>query len=252
MIRNESVISQLAIVLVVARLLLLSSLALALPFWNTAAGGDGGADCGGFLAYLLTALASGFLELLQLSLAVGAQSGQAGLFGVAAGLEVSSLFGVGGGVSGEQGAFAVADGLFVGAAFQGLVFSLVVGTPVVPVTTMGLAILRRQGDAGLFQAGFELALQGILQGLSAFAAGAATAAFAAGATTGTATSTTAGTTAGTTGAAFALLARWRRGTAVAGVAGIELRFQGLEFGLEVGRVFLVTVLHARAEVLELS
>lgn len=244
MIRNESVISQLAIVLVVARLLLLSSLALALPFWNTAAGGDGGADCGGFLAYLLTALASGFLELLQLSLAVGAQSGQTGLFGVAAGLEVSSLFGVGGGVSGEQGAFAVADGLFVGAAFQGLVFSLVVGTPVVPVTTMGLAILRRQGDAGLFQAGFELALQGILQGLSAFTAGAATATFAAGAA--------AGTTAGTTGAAFALLARWRRGTAVAGVAGIELRFQGLEFGLEVGRVFLVTVLHARAEVLELS
>lgn len=242
-ILDESVISQLAVVLIVARLLLLALTTTTPLFLNTVAGGGARAELFGLLMLLLTALASGFLELVQLSLALGAQRGRAFLLGIASGLELSSLFCIGWAAAIEQCAFAVADSLFVGAAIQSLVIILVVETMMsTEVVLIVLTILWWEGESGhgLLDAIFEFTLESIANSLSTFAACAIL--FAAGFTTGA----TAGTS---TGCTFLLLGRGS--ASVAGVAGIQFGLQSFPFGLVGIFGLFVTIFHALVEVFDL-
>lgn len=171
-------------------------LALFLVF-NSIAGRDAAADLIGLLVLLLTAFASGFLEFFHFSLTIGAQSGQAGLFSIAVGLEASLLLSIGRLAAVEQGAFAIADGFLLGATVQGFVFILVIPAKMQPnnqkaeifkfinflpfvstlVSTMVtiflvLTILLRGSKVrdGLLDAGFEIGFHSFMESFPAFTA----------------------------------------------------------------------------------
>lgn len=244
MVLDKSVVSQLAIIFLVARFLLLFMLlASLLLVFNSVAGRDAGTDLVGLLVLLLAAFASGFLEFLQLRLAVGAQRGQAGLFSVAVGLEASLLLGIGRLGAVQQGAFAIANSLLLGATVQGFVVSLVVpavGSAFVATILLVMGILLRESEArdGLLDTVFEIGFQGLSESLSAFTTSSAVAFFAAGGSAATAFTT------------FTFFGFGRRSASVVGVAGVEFRFQGFEFGLSGSFVLFVSVLDAFMEGVE--
>jgi len=244
MIFHKSVVSQFAIVWTIAglRLVLLVWWTRAFSFLNTVASLDASADLVFLLVLLLATLARGFLELLQLSLALGTQSGQALLFGVTPGLELGALFLVGRATAVEQGTLTVADGLLLGAAVQGLVLALVIKTSVLSLTRLVmLSILWWEGETrdGLLDASLELLLHGFAEGLSAFT------------TFGPVSVMLATSSALFASVAFSTLGCWWSAS-VAGVTSINFGFHGFEFGLLLFFSFLVAFVHARVEVLELG
>jgi len=232
---DESVESQLAVVLVViARLLLVVVLPFTMLVFNSFAGRDTAACLLDLAFLLLTALTSGRLEFFHLSLTIGAQGGQAGLLGVALGLEAGLLFGFAGAGTVEQGAFAIADGFLLGATVQSFVVlfvvptSFVVSSFVVLAVVLGVLLRESESGHGLLDAVFEFALQSFVQSFAALAAGGIVVLV----------------------FAFLLCGRGRRSAAIVSIASIEFWFQSFEFGLAVILLLLVAVFQALVESLE--
>lgn len=179
---NESVVSELAVVLFVAGFLFVFLLrSFALLLLDALTSGNTGADLDFLLTLLLSAFARGFFEIFHLSLAISAQSGQAILFGVAGGLEVGALFVLGRGAAVEDGADTLANGVFLGAACEFLIVFLV---SKVFASFMAFSLfsgLLWEGEVryGFLDAGFEVSLHCGTDGPSAFPAlGAVTVMFA--------------------------------------------------------------------------
>lgn len=269
----ESVESKFAEILLLARFFFFFAAFLRFFLGNSRASRDTGANLRELFLLILTALARGLFEFVQLSLAIGAQSGQARLFGVATSLETSFPLVLSRFAGVEQGVFAIADLLFLVASFQCLVLLLVV--PTAPVTFLsafafpfafaflfGFSVVGHESGHGLLDASYEIVLQRLANGLLAFLGlrliawflfAALSFAGAVAVFLSAALSTLALAAFGTVAlATFAFFGFSRWSTAVVGVASVDFGFQGFPFGFSFLFSFLMARLEALVEILELS